>query len=339
MEPEDYTAGMSLYGDKAKLKTFAARFASTDGSEVLSFVIRPSNQLKITFLEAKDVADLGSLKDAASIFVPGGATLYSARTIEIKEDEGSSLPVIPVVLASSSPEASPLKSFLSGIVNTKPWFQFFGDGFSIRVPPQFEDIMEPELRSPECCHSPIQSTEITFLVIEDVSDLGSLKDAASIFFPGGETLFSARTRKMKEDEGFRTYYFYEFSRDEQHIALVAVVKRGGVPFSAVFIVNLGLRFLHTKLRELLPVELHSNLSGMMMEQCFALLQFHWRFYRLHLEYFASRFLFESSLAYFVFVRDKNSCSDAIFFLDYLGNQVLDYLGNQVLLCLFFCQLE
>uniref|UniRef100_A0A0F7GYT8 Photosystem II reaction center PsbP family protein n=1 Tax=Francoa sonchifolia TaxID=23250 RepID=A0A0F7GYT8_9ROSI len=88
MEPEDYSAGLSLYGDKAKPKTFAARFASPDGSEVLSVVIRPSNQLKITFLEAKDITDLGSLKEAAKLFVPGGATLFSARTIKIKEEEG-----------------------------------------------------------------------------------------------------------------------------------------------------------------------------------------------------------------------------------------------------------
>nr|KJB82603.1 hypothetical protein B456_013G204100 [Gossypium raimondii]KJB82605.1 hypothetical protein B456_013G204100 [Gossypium raimondii] len=88
MEPEDFNAGASLYGDKAKPRPFAARFASTDGSEVLSVVIRPTNQLKITFLEAQDITDLGSIKDAAKIFVPGGATLYNARTIKIKEDEG-----------------------------------------------------------------------------------------------------------------------------------------------------------------------------------------------------------------------------------------------------------
>ncbi|XP_039135905.1 uncharacterized protein LOC120273346 [Dioscorea cayenensis subsp. rotundata] len=87
MEPEDFNAGLSLYGDKAKPKTFAARFASPDGSEVVSVVIRPSNQLKITFLEAKDITDIGSLKQAAKIFVPGGANLYSARTIKIREDE------------------------------------------------------------------------------------------------------------------------------------------------------------------------------------------------------------------------------------------------------------
>ncbi|XP_076919914.1 uncharacterized protein LOC143580884 [Bidens hawaiensis] len=88
MEPEDYNAGLSLYGDKAKPKTFAARFATPDGSEVLSVVIRPSNQLKITFLEAKDVSDLGTLKEAKKIFFPGGTDLYSARAIKIKEEEG-----------------------------------------------------------------------------------------------------------------------------------------------------------------------------------------------------------------------------------------------------------
>ncbi|KAM3362812.1 hypothetical protein P3S68_017666 [Capsicum galapagoense] len=87
-EPEDYNAGLSLYGDKAKPKKFAARFASSDGSEVVSVIIRPSNQLKITFLEAKDITDLGSLKEAAKIFVPAGSTLYSGRSIKIKEDEG-----------------------------------------------------------------------------------------------------------------------------------------------------------------------------------------------------------------------------------------------------------
>ncbi|KAI9185013.1 hypothetical protein LWI28_003401 [Acer negundo] len=87
-EPEDYNAGLSLYGDKAKPKTFAARFASSDGYEVVSVVIKPSNQLKLTFLEAKDITDFGSLREAAKIFVPGGATVYSARTIKIKEEEG-----------------------------------------------------------------------------------------------------------------------------------------------------------------------------------------------------------------------------------------------------------
>ncbi|CAA6668945.1 unnamed protein product [Spirodela intermedia] len=102
-EPEDYNAGLSLYGDKVKPKMFAAQFASPDRSEVVSVVVRPSNQLKITFLEAKDITDLGTLKEASKILfpvtiqiiffvyladIPSGAKLYSARAIKIKEDEG-----------------------------------------------------------------------------------------------------------------------------------------------------------------------------------------------------------------------------------------------------------
>jgi len=37
---------------------------------IISMVIKPSNQLKITFLEAKDITDLGTLK-ASKILVPG----------------------------------------------------------------------------------------------------------------------------------------------------------------------------------------------------------------------------------------------------------------------------
>jgi hypothetical protein len=49
--------------------------------------------------------------------------------------------------ATDSPEkanASTRKPFLDGIVNTKSWFQYIGDGFSIRAPPQFDDVIEPE---------------------------------------------------------------------------------------------------------------------------------------------------------------------------------------------------
>ncbi|WVY96104.1 hypothetical protein V8G54_028255 [Vigna mungo] len=52
-----------------------------------------------------------------------------------------------VSVAQSSPQALPSKSLLSDIENTSSWFQFYGDGFSIRVPPEFTDIMEPEVHS------------------------------------------------------------------------------------------------------------------------------------------------------------------------------------------------
>ncbi|XP_027114547.1 uncharacterized protein LOC113762043 isoform X1 [Coffea eugenioides] len=158
----------------------------------------------------------------------------------------------PQIPPSSAAEASST-SFLSGIANTKSWFQFYGDGFAIRVPPQFEDILEPEdynaglslygdkakpktfaarFASPDGSEvlsvviRPSNQLKITFLEAKDVTDLGSIKEAAKIFVPGGATLYSARTIKIKEDEGFRTYYFYEFGSDEQHVALVAAVNSG-----------------------------------------------------------------------------------------------------------------
>lgn len=50
-----------------------------------------------------------------------------------------------VLNAAAFAEAPAKKPSFSGILSTKSWFQFFGDGFSIRVPPEFEDIMEPEV--------------------------------------------------------------------------------------------------------------------------------------------------------------------------------------------------
>eukprot|EP00250_Pteridium_aquilinum_P008463 c17966_g1_i1 orf=302-1060(-) len=85
-EPEEFVGG-PLYGNKAKPQTFAARFASSDRSEVLSVVIRQSSQLKLTFLAVKDVTDLGSLREASNIFVPVGAKLYAARAIKTSEED------------------------------------------------------------------------------------------------------------------------------------------------------------------------------------------------------------------------------------------------------------
>lgn len=75
---------------------------------------------------------------------------------------------------------------------------------------------------------PTNQLKITFLEAQDITDLGSLKEAAKIFVPGGATIYSARNIKIKEEEGFKTYYFYEFSRDQQHVALVAAVDSGKV---------------------------------------------------------------------------------------------------------------
>jgi len=45
------------------------------------------------------------------------------------------------------PALSSPQSILSSIENTSSWYRFFGDGFAIRVPPEFQDVMEPEVHS------------------------------------------------------------------------------------------------------------------------------------------------------------------------------------------------
>ncbi|XP_057839435.2 uncharacterized protein LOC131049405 isoform X4 [Cryptomeria japonica] len=108
----------------------------------------------------------------------------------------------------STKKSVPKKSIFSGLLNTQSWYRFRGNGFSLRVPPDFDDIMEPEA--------------------QDISDFGSLREAAGLFIPGGATLYAARTIKFKESDVPRTYYFYEFSAQDRHVTLEAAVSQGKV---------------------------------------------------------------------------------------------------------------
>ncbi|CAJ2628646.1 unnamed protein product [Trifolium pratense] len=155
---------------------------------------------------------------------------------------------------SSSSSSSP-KSILSSIENTTSWYRFFGNGFAIRVPPEFQDVMEPEdfsagmslygdrakekevvarfvssdgLAVLNVITRPSSQLKITFLEAQDITGLGSLKEAAKLFIPGGSKVYSARSIKIKEESGFRTYYFYEFGRDDLHLALMAGARGGKV---------------------------------------------------------------------------------------------------------------
>ncbi|XP_073027193.1 uncharacterized protein [Primulina eburnea] len=159
-----------------------------------------------------------------------GVNLVTRRLFTL----ASSISSLVMISSASSAGMPPSNSFLSGISSTKSWFQFYGDGFSIRVPPAFEDIMEPEDYNAGLSLYGDKAKPKTFAArfasadgqAKDVTDLGSLKEAAKIFVPGGSTLYSARTIKIKEDGGYRNYYFYEFGKGEQHIALVAAVNSG-----------------------------------------------------------------------------------------------------------------
>ncbi|KAL3682024.1 hypothetical protein R1sor_000046 [Riccia sorocarpa] len=81
LDPLDEEALNSLYGERAKDRPFAARFASPDGDEVLSVVIKPASQMRLSFFEAMDVKDFGTIREAAPKFVPGGAKLVAAKII------------------------------------------------------------------------------------------------------------------------------------------------------------------------------------------------------------------------------------------------------------------
>jgi len=73
---------------------------------------------------------------------------------------------------------------------------------------------------------PSNQLKITFLEAKDITDLGTLKEASKIFVPAGAKKLSARTIKVKDEEDIRTYYFYEFGLDKQHVALMATVNSG-----------------------------------------------------------------------------------------------------------------
>lgn len=69
----------------------------------------------------------------------------SVASVTLALTLANALSVNAQTLGESPPPPPQQKKSLDGICSTKSWFQFSGDGFSIRVPPQFEDIMEPEV--------------------------------------------------------------------------------------------------------------------------------------------------------------------------------------------------
>lgn len=75
-------SGSSLYGERAKERPFAARFASPDRKEVLSVVVRNASQLKLSFYETQDITEFGTLEEAAKMFVPAGSKIVAAAALK-----------------------------------------------------------------------------------------------------------------------------------------------------------------------------------------------------------------------------------------------------------------
>lgn len=61
---------------KAANRPYAARFTSPDQSEAITVVIRDATTLRLSFLQTKDISDLGSLDKAAGLLLPRKAPLW-----------------------------------------------------------------------------------------------------------------------------------------------------------------------------------------------------------------------------------------------------------------------
>uniref|UniRef100_A0A0E0PM89 PsbP C-terminal domain-containing protein n=1 Tax=Oryza rufipogon TaxID=4529 RepID=A0A0E0PM89_ORYRU len=126
---------------------------------------------------------------------------------------------------SQNKKGSPL---LGGIANTKSWSQYYGSGFSIRVPPSFDDILEPEEFNVGMTYYGDKAKPRTYAARFASPDRynrpghfkGGIKDIC------GAKLYSARTIKVKDEDDIRTYYFYEFGVDKEHVAVMATVNSG-----------------------------------------------------------------------------------------------------------------
>ncbi|CAN6346909.1 unnamed protein product [Urochloa humidicola] len=69
------------------------------------------------------------------------ASTSAAASAAAAEAEAPPSPSPPPSPPTQAPHSKPV---LGGIANTRSWSQYYGSGFSIRVPPSFDDILEPE---------------------------------------------------------------------------------------------------------------------------------------------------------------------------------------------------
>lgn len=78
---------------------------------------------------------------------------FAIHTAIASASAAAAVSVRPATAAAADEEAPPGEPsqnkkgspLLGGIANTKSWSQYYGSGFSIRVPPSFDDILEPEV--------------------------------------------------------------------------------------------------------------------------------------------------------------------------------------------------
>ncbi|CAM6099364.1 unnamed protein product [Calypogeia fissa] len=140
--------------------------------------------------------------------------------------------------------------------DVKSWYRYRGEGFVIRVPPGYEDVLDYEdedgdgespygrrakekpfaarFASPDrdevlsIVIKPASKLRLSFYETKDITDFGSIKEAAPNFVPPGARLVSARIINSKASRVPRTYYMYEFLAKGMHFMLLAGVSKGNV---------------------------------------------------------------------------------------------------------------
>ncbi|GAQ79660.1 hypothetical protein KFL_000350160 [Klebsormidium nitens] len=90
-EVDDNPRSTLTMEQKAANRPYAARFASADQAEVITVVIRDASTLRLSFLQTKDISDLGSLDKAAQLLLPPGAKILKSRVVTQEVDRGQEL--------------------------------------------------------------------------------------------------------------------------------------------------------------------------------------------------------------------------------------------------------
>eukprot|EP00897_Mesotaenium_endlicherianum_P007281 jgi/Mesen1/6581/ME000336S05805 len=149
-----------------------------------------------------------------ALLLPGEAA--SSELLDAIEALPPSLPPsqasvapLPATAPGEVPAGAPSNVPASVALKVENWQRVRGDKFAVRVPPGFEDIMpEP--------------------VVNDVSQFGSIQEAASVLVPAGAKLLATREYTATPRRVERTYYLYEFVAQGVHVAMSCVAAKGKI---------------------------------------------------------------------------------------------------------------
>lgn len=213
-------------------------YEENEAQDVPFSVRRRDSLLAIGFVWPALTLGLGGPALAGQEYVSKLCSSIGRDSEELVDDQtvSSNVPILPLEVCS--------------------WERFRGDGFALRVPPGFEDIMpEPVIddtpkstlgdgkpQSPFVARfaspdrqevlsvvvRPTTSLKLSFFEVKDVTDFGSITEASKILLPPGARVLASRQYSNTPEKVARNYYLYEFIAQGMHVALGAAVAKGQV---------------------------------------------------------------------------------------------------------------